>query len=574
MKQVLHLCSKIRGLFSASQCSDVGYDCRLTVVRPSIDCRSAMLKLCSVLAILLTIGVGNVWGTDVVFTFNTTAGLTELGITEPSKNSTTEITSDISKSVITITPAKNNASSKPVVRKSNDATPTMDLRLYKRSSGTKGASITIRVSGDNKLTGISGLWTSKVAATTGTLSSGSWTPTKNSTTTEVEIYNNSTASSGTASGCTVITVSYESTVSCTSITPSLSYASVGGTTLVVGSTSSGSPTVSGNTGSGAVTYSVTAASPAGCATVNSSTGVVTAVAAGTATITASIAANGGYCSGSATANFTITVPAYTVSFSTGTGNPSQDDITEASGGAGITLPAGPTPRCSGDGWSFAGWKETSAVTSETTVAPTLLSAGSTFHPTGNVTLYAVYQKADLSTNYAKITSSAALTSGSNYVIARGTSLALDASDYYMDDGDGYFGTTSISVSDNTISNPNADLIWEISGNNTDGYSFYNANQNLYIGYSTSNHDLYADGTKHSDYTITYTSSNFYVKSKAESSYYFATWEYGLSGGGSAYFFEIDNSSAYVVLYKQSGTITYFSNPTCCTPLGSINGSFF
>ncbi len=66
MKQVLHLCSKIRGLFSASQCSDVGYDCRLTVVRPSFDCRSTMLKLCSVLAILLTIGVGNVWGDNAV----------------------------------------------------------------------------------------------------------------------------------------------------------------------------------------------------------------------------------------------------------------------------------------------------------------------------------------------------------------------------------------------------------------------------------------------------------------------------------------------------------------------------
>ena len=62
MKQVLHLCSKIRGLFSASQCSDVGYDCRLTVVRPSFDRRSSMLKLCSVLAILLTVGVGDVWG--------------------------------------------------------------------------------------------------------------------------------------------------------------------------------------------------------------------------------------------------------------------------------------------------------------------------------------------------------------------------------------------------------------------------------------------------------------------------------------------------------------------------------
>ncbi len=102
-----------------------------------------------------------------------------------------------------------------------------------------------------------------------------------------------------------IEVTITGVVSCTSITPSLSYSEVGGTTLTVGDVSTGAPTVSGNTGSGAVTYSVTAASPAGCATVNRSTGVVSAVAVGTATITASIAANGGYCANTATANFTI-----------------------------------------------------------------------------------------------------------------------------------------------------------------------------------------------------------------------------------------------------------------------------
>ena len=176
-------------------------------------------------------------------------------------------------------------------------------------------------------------------------------------------------------------------------------------------------------------------------------------------------------------------------------------IDEASAGAGVTLPTA-SSNCNSDGWSFAGWKETSAVSEETTTAPTLLSAGSTFHPTSNVTLYAVYQKDDLSTDYEKITSTAALTSGSNYVIARGTNYGLDASQYYMDSNDGYFGVTAISVSNNIISNPSSDLIWRISGNNTDGYSIYNTNQDLYIGYSTTYHDLYANSTQHNDYTIT------------------------------------------------------------------------
>ncbi len=471
MKQVLHLCSKIRGLFSASQCSDVGYDCRLTVGSPSVRHCSTMLKLVSVLAILLTVGVGSAWGTTYTYTPSGTY----------SASGGTSTISGVQWTYSSATYCSLNSSKIQIGSKNDPQTSnwTIQTAISNFGSGKKVTAISL---------------TAYTTATTATydISAGGASVESGSLTTSSKTY---TASSlNVTSGNIVITMK--------------------------GSNSSKAMYLCGIS----VTYED---------------------------------AGGG--------------SKYTVSFNTGTGNPSQADITEASGGAGITLPAGPTPTCSGDGWSFAGWKETSAVTSETTVAPTLLSAGSTFHPTGNVTLYAVYKKGTLSNNYEKITTSAALTSGSNYVIARGTTLALDASDYYMDDGDGYFGTTSISVSDNTISNPSADLIWEISGNNTDGYSFYNANQNLYIGYSTTEHDLYADGTKHSDYTITYTSSNFYVKSKAESSYYFATWSYSI-GSGSAYFFEINNSSAYIVLYKQKGELTYFSNPTCCTQLGTINGS--
>ena len=81
-------------------------------------------------------------------------------------------------------------------------------------------------------------------------------------------------------------------------------------------------------------------------------------------------------------------PQYTVSFSTGTGNPTQVSITETEGGAGITLPTGPPPAC--DGWTFTGWAETS-VTETTTTPNPLYAAGSSYKPTSNITLYAVYQ---------------------------------------------------------------------------------------------------------------------------------------------------------------------------------------
>ena len=101
--------------------------------------------------------------------------------------------------------------------------------------------------------------------------------------------------------------------------------------------------------------------------------------------------------GDVTINYTtgtcVAADPHTVSFSTGTGNPAVNAITETTGGAGITLPAGPTPDCSADGWSFAGWAE-AAVAAETTTAPTLLVAGANYKPSDDVTLYAVYKKTE------------------------------------------------------------------------------------------------------------------------------------------------------------------------------------
>ena len=60
-------------------------------------------------------------------------------------------------------------------------------------------------------------------------------------------------------------------------------------------------------------------------------------------------------------------------------------------GASVDLP---TPTLDGcDEWSFAGWKTTSAVTTETTTEPTLIPAGA-YSPTSDITLYAVYQKTE------------------------------------------------------------------------------------------------------------------------------------------------------------------------------------
>lgn len=86
----------------------------------------------------------------------------------------------------------------------------------------------------------------------------------------------------------------------------------------------------------------------------------------------------------------------TVNFNAGTGTCADESLTEASYGAGITLPtATPQSACADAGWTFAGWAKTSQA--ETAIAPELLAAGANYKPTSDgETLYAVYALSDAS----------------------------------------------------------------------------------------------------------------------------------------------------------------------------------
>jgi hypothetical protein len=541
-----------------------------TVGSPSAHRRGIMLKLLSVLVLILTIGVGNAWGTTYQHVFNAKPNTgnsitlssvswnitaTNLGSYNSGNYAGVQLGTKDKNGSITLTTSSAWGS---VAGTYKDKTKITEIRLWLNLGGT---SVTPSVTIGGTAAVSDGTTVVKNS------SAGSdWTKATKVTFTPatghdagVVVINVSTVKAGYI--CCMEIDCEEPGGGCSTITPSLSYASVGGTTLTVGSSSSGSPTVSGNTGSGAVTYSVTAASPAGCATVNGSTGVVTAVAAGTATITASIAANGGYCSGSATANFTINLPTYTVSFSTGTGNPSVSSRTEASGGAGITLPAGPTPACSGDGWVFMGWKETSAQSS-TTTAPDLLAAGSTYKPTSNCTLYAVYYKlADSNPNYfTKVTSSSAnLTSGYYVIYANGEAMNNVITSNKIE------GVTQAETSSGSgiISTSTAAIIWIIYKNGTN-YQLYNAAVGKYLEVTGENQLALQTSSKGFTLKAFNTSTGqVSLQSVNKTSYQFQYYSGKFSSYGS--------QSVAVFFYKRGGT--YNSNPSCCTPLGSINGSF-
>ena len=72
--------------------------------RYSLDPNLSRFSLASLICLcMLTVGVGNVWGTDATYTFNTSAGLTALGISEPSKGNGTSLNSSYVVGQITMT---------------------------------------------------------------------------------------------------------------------------------------------------------------------------------------------------------------------------------------------------------------------------------------------------------------------------------------------------------------------------------------------------------------------------------------------------------------------------------------
>ena len=246
------------------------------------------------------------------------------------------------------------------------------------------------------------------------------------------------------------------------------------------------------------------------------------------------------------------IPTYTVQFSTGNGNPAVESKTETVGGAGITLPVGPTPTCSADGWEFAGWKETSGVAEQTTTAPTLLAAGANFKPAADCTLYAVYKKDGGSGGSATVTITPSEITGDAdpYTLTHdqaaytiqinkngGTKPAINATA-----GDARVYANSTLVISNA--SPMTELVFNIS---TQGKK-----RLAPITASVGSIAAQASG----DETVTWTGNATEVTFTVG-----ATADYGSDGSSKAGQLDFDNISATA----GSATTYYLSTPTCAAP---------
>ena len=229
--------------------------------------------IAAMVAMLLIIGVGDVWGGNVVYTFNTDAGISALGITKPSTGAGTDLGTSFSQTIspITMTTPTNGKTATRVWNSSG----TLDLRIYKDGTfcftAASGYNITRIV-----LTGSTvGGFTKNV----GSFSAGTWTGTASSVTltaTETEKINtitiyycdkSVTISKGTETNCTFTLSKSGTQASCdgVSTTVTVSPTTGYGTPVVTQSGASAAPGITGTGTTRTVTY---AANTTGTSTIN------------------------------------------------------------------------------------------------------------------------------------------------------------------------------------------------------------------------------------------------------------------------------------------------------------------
>lgn len=374
MKKLISLLTRLCSPRVGSQ-KDNG-STRLRVDYDSFTCRLRVcpLKLVSVLAILLTIGVGNVWGADVNVSIATYA----------SDNSWSNGTRYESVSIdanVTATASGSSTSNTGKYYSADDS-----WRFYAGESGTltisttsgtiSSVTLTFTVKDNGKIS------YSNTALTSGTAQSVSGS--------SVTFSAGSTDGSRGKVFITAISVTYTPAGGASVATPTFSVAA--GTY-----TSAQSVSISCATAGSTIYYTTDGTTP-----TSSSTEYSSAISISSSCTLKAIAKKGSDYSSVASASYTINIP-YTVTFVTGTNNPTVDPVTEESKGEGIELPDGVTPDCSYDGWVFAGWAKTSIT--EQNTAPRLYMPGDDYSPDGDENMYAVYRKLTSGTSTATFTSS-------------------------------------------------------------------------------------------------------------------------------------------------------------------------
>lgn len=158
------------------------------------------------------------------------------------------------------------------------------------------------------------------------------------------------------------------------------------------------------------------------------------------------------------------IPTYKVTFKTEGGSCGTTSATETTGGAGVTLPTATTGV---EGWEFAGWAADAV--DNTTNQPTLYKAGSTYYPTIDTELHAVYTLSETGYAYTRVTSLNQINASKKIAVTSqygSRILTHDAS------------VVSAPTETNNEITVTSDQMFALSGDNTTGYVLTGASGTL------------------------------------------------------------------------------------------------
>ncbi len=213
---------------------------------------------------------------------------------------------------------------------------------------------------------------------------------------------------------------------------------------------------------------------------------------------ATVSQNGNLFTVTPSANTTVTInfeaiPTYMVTFNDEAGICATTNLTEASGGAGVVLPAATIDL---EGWTFAGWA--TAATANTSTRPTLYLPGAKYYPEGNITLHAVYTLEGIDdTKYKRVTELSEATSAGSMIFVDNTNSKVFK---YNDDNITY---ATAPTETNGLITPSDDMVWNLSGDNTDGYNVIASGNNRPMGFDTPSESTnYANIKSYASNTLT------------------------------------------------------------------------
>lgn len=568
MKNLITYLKTLWSWVADSQSTDVSLDCRLTVGSPSgLDAKwkqNPFMRFAVVLTLIFTIGSGNVWGAGTTVTY------------AQSSSSAASVSSGTAPTGSTVT-FSNSYSTKDQVTNGNSMALTLTgykgykitaIKLSMHSNAKQGSGTFSAVAGTTTLASISSntgfkAWYDNTSYGTGyrdvnvTMTNSTYEIKKDEDV--VITITCPTGKSNNSLYCQSFTITYEAAGGGCSNAVALSKGTA--TNGTVNTISSTSVATCGDAASRQVTVTIT---PADCfdapSTLNwtKTSGTVSASKQsgptdngdGTYSYVYQFAQNN---NGAGTFGVTCTAKAAgkTVNFNAGPGSCGTSSLTETCDGSGVTLPAvTATGVCKG--WTtFAGWA-TAAVNDSSTTSVTVYAADSKFVPASNgQTLYAVYSKNK---------------SGGS------SSVTIAPEDLDVTSGNAIDGATVGTITFGGAKGGN--------GTASNVPKYYSGTPTTIRCYASNDFTISSTNTiSQIDFTYngSYTGGTITPSTGSWAATPTTGWQQTWTGSANSITFRIGTTAWRITSIKVTtggGSTTYYcSDPNCCTPLGTINGSF-